>query len=53
MQYECAIWSLTLQEEERLKVFENWVLGRAFGPRRKDVPTHWRKLHKEELYTLY
>jgi hypothetical protein len=32
--YECETWSLTLREEHRLRVFENKVLGRIFGPKR-------------------
>jgi hypothetical protein len=45
---------LTLREERRLKVFENRVLRRVFGPKRDEVTGEWRKLHNEELnlYTL-
>jgi hypothetical protein len=46
-------WSLTLREEHRLKVFENRVLRRIFGPKRDDVTGEWRKLHNEELHNLY
>jgi hypothetical protein len=35
--YGCEIWSLTLREEHRLRVFENRVLRRIFGPRRDEV----------------
>ena len=35
--YGCAAWSLTLQEERKLRVFENMVLRRIFGPRRDEV----------------
>jgi hypothetical protein len=42
-----------LREERRLKVFENRVLGRIFGPRRNEVTGKWRKLHNEELNELY
>jgi hypothetical protein len=38
-------WSLTLREEHRLKVFENRVLRRIFGPKRDEVTGGWRKLH--------
>ena len=48
--YGCESWSLTLREEHRLRVFENRVLRRIFGPRRDDVTGEWRKLHNEELY---
>ena len=50
--YGCETWSLTLWEERRLRVFENRVLGRIFGPKRDEVTGEWRKLH-EELNNLY
>ena len=40
-------------EERRLRVFENMVLRRVFGPKRDEVTGEWRKLHKEELRDLY
>jgi hypothetical protein len=39
------IWSLTLREEHRLRVFENRVLRRIFGRKRDEVTGEWRKLH--------
>ena len=51
--YGCETWSLTLREERRLRVFENRVLRRIFGPKRDEVTGKWRKLHNEELYDLY
>jgi hypothetical protein len=39
--------------EHRLRVFENRVLRRLFGPKRDEVTGEWRKLHKEELRVLY
>ena len=51
--YGCETWSLTLWEERRLRVFENRVLGRIFGPKRDEVTGEWRKLHNEELNNLY
>jgi hypothetical protein len=51
--YECKTWSLTLREEHRLRVFENKVLRRIFGPKRDEVMGGWRKLHNEELRDLY
>jgi len=42
-----------LGEERRLRVFENRVLRRIFGPKRKEVTGEWRKLHDEELNDLY
>ena len=35
--YGCETWSLTLREERKLRVFENMVLRRIFGPRRDEV----------------
>ena len=51
--YECETWSLTLREVRRLRVFENRVLWRIFGPKRDEVTGEWRKLHNEELNDLY
>jgi hypothetical protein len=42
-----------LREERRLRVFENRVLRRIFGPKRGDVTREWRKLHREEFNDLY
>jgi hypothetical protein len=44
---------LTLREERRLRVFENRVLRRVFGPKRDEVTGERRKLHNEELHDLY
>ena len=51
--YGCATLSLTLREERRLRVFENMVLRRIFGPKREMLTGEWRKLHTEELTDLY
>jgi hypothetical protein len=51
--YGCETWSLTLREERSLRVFENRVLRRVFGPKRNEVTGEWRKLHNEELRDLY
>ena len=51
--YGCETWSLTLREEHSLKVFENRVLRRIFGPKRDGVTGECRKLHNEELNDLY
>jgi hypothetical protein len=51
--YGCQTWPLTLREEHRLRVFENRVLRRIFGPKRGEVTGEWRKLHSEELHILY
>ena len=51
--YGCETWSLILREERNLRVFENMVLRRIFGPRRNEVTGEWRRLHNEELNDLY
>jgi len=51
--YGCETWSLTLREELRLRVFENRVLRRRFGPMREEVTREWRKLLNEELNDPY
>jgi hypothetical protein len=53
--YGCETWSLTLstlREENRLRVFENRVLRRIFGPKRDGVTGEWRKLRNEEFHIL-
>jgi hypothetical protein len=42
-----------LREERRLRVFENKVLRRIFGPKRDEVTEEWRIPHNEELHNLY
>ena len=49
----CESWSLTLRDEIRLRVFENRVLRRVFGPKKDEITGEWRKLHNEELSDLY
>jgi len=51
--YGCETWSLILREERRLRVFENRVLRRMFGPKRDEVTGEWRKLHNEDFKYLY
>ena len=51
--YGCEAWSLTLRKERKLRVFENMVLRRIFGPRRDEITGEWRRLHNEELNDLY
>jgi len=48
----CEAWSFTLREEPRLRIFENRVLRRIFGPKR-DEDGSWRKVHNDELHELY
>jgi hypothetical protein len=42
-----------LRESRRLRVLENRVLRRIFGPKRDEVTGEWRKLYNEELNDLY
>jgi hypothetical protein len=50
--YGCENWSLTLREEHRLRVFENRVLRRIFGPKRDEVISGLRKLYNEWLHDM-
>jgi hypothetical protein len=50
--YECDVWSVILTEERRLRVVENRVLRKIFGPKGNEVTGEWR-LHNEELNDLY
>ena len=52
MLYGCEIWSLTLREERKLRVFENMVL-RIFGLSKDEVTGEWKRLHNEEINDLY
>jgi hypothetical protein len=51
--YGCEIWSLTLRDEGRLRVFENRVSRIFFGSKKDEVTGEWRKLRNEELNDLY
>ena len=51
--YGCETWLFTLREERKLRVFDNMVLRRIFGPRRDEVTGEWRRLHNKELNDLY
>jgi hypothetical protein len=48
--YGCETWSLTLRKEHTLRVFENRVVRRIFGPKRDEVMGEWIKLHNKELH---
>ena len=48
----CEAWPLTLREECKLRVFENRILRRIFGPKR-DENGEWRRLHNGEIHSLY
>ena len=52
MLFGCETWSLTLREACRLRVFQNRILRRIFGSKR-DENREWRRLHNEELHSLY
>jgi hypothetical protein len=49
----CESWSLKLRKERRLKVFENRMLRKIYGPKRYEVKREWRKLHNQELNDHY
>jgi hypothetical protein len=51
--YGCETWSLTPREEQTLRMFENRVLRRIFGPKRDEATGEWRRLHNEELHDVY
>jgi hypothetical protein len=51
--YGYETWSATLREEHRLRVFENRVLRKMFGPMRDETIGSWRKLHKEGFRKFY
>jgi hypothetical protein len=50
--YRCETWSLTLGEEHKLRVFENRVLRKIFGPKREEDGS-WRKFHNDEFHCLF
>jgi hypothetical protein len=52
-EHVCKTMSLTFSEEHRLRVLDNRLLWRIFGPKRNDVTREWKNLHNEELHTLY
>ena len=51
--YGCETWSLTLREEQRLRMFENKVLRKIFGAKKDQITGEWRKIHNAELHALY
>jgi hypothetical protein len=50
--YGCD-WSVALRKELRLKVLENKVQRKIFGPKTEEITRGWRNLHNEELHNLY
>jgi len=51
--YGCEAWSLTLKEGHGLRVFENRLVRRVFGPMWEKVAGIWRRLHNDELHNLF
>jgi hypothetical protein len=51
--YGCETWSLILREERSLRVYENRVLRRIYGPKGDKVTGEWRNLHDEKLNDMY
>jgi len=51
--YGCKTWSLTMREKRRLRVFQNRVMRRIFGPKRDEVRGEWRRLVNEEINEMY
>jgi hypothetical protein len=51
--YQCETWSFTARKQHRLRVSENRLLRRIFGPKRDEVGGGWRRLQNEELRNLY
>jgi hypothetical protein len=50
--YGCETWCLTPSEENRFRIFENWVLRRTFGLKSEEVTGDWRKFRNEELHNF-
>jgi hypothetical protein len=51
--YGCETWSVILREEHRLRVVENGVLRKIFGPKRDEATWECRRLHNKELCDLH
>jgi hypothetical protein len=51
--YGCQTWSLIFKEEDGLRMFENWVLGKLFEPKKDEVTGDWKNFHNEKLRDLY
>jgi hypothetical protein len=45
--YGCKTWSLTLREERRLRMFENRLLGKIYGPTRDRISEEWKRKHNK------
>jgi hypothetical protein len=53
MEPNCVVTNSIQCENNRLRVFENRVLKRIFGPKRDEVMGEWREMHSGELHNLY
>jgi len=51
--YGCETWYLILRNEHRLRVFENRVLWKIFGPKRDETTGEWGSRRNEKLYDLF
>jgi hypothetical protein len=51
--YGCETWSVILSEEDMLRLLENSVLMKIFGPNKDEVTREWRRIHNDELNDLY
>ena len=50
--YGCETWFLTLRDQHKLKVSDNRVLSKTFGPSRDEVTEQWGRPHNDEFYDL-
>jgi len=48
--YGRVTWSLTTRNERGMRVVENSLMTRIFGPKRDEIRRDWRKLHRKELF---
>jgi hypothetical protein len=51
--YACESWSITLREENRLRVYENRLLRSILGSKKEEVREGWKTVYKGEIYNLY
>jgi hypothetical protein len=51
--YECETWFPALREKHRLRVFENRMPRKAFGPKRDEATGKWKRWDSKEFHDLY
>ena len=51
--YRCETWSIKLTEKRGLRVLDNMILRKTFGPKKDEMSEEWKRLHNEELYDVY